>query len=103
MSGVILLKGCTDAFSPKVVRAAMGSLFYLPLVAEVSREDFFRFAGVERLRLYATALDAAAEPHFAADYTGATGIVFGNSGVSGRVSLLMMWLAKASVLSRFVG
>ena len=80
MSGVILLKGCTDAFSPKVVRAAMGSLFYLPLVAEVSREDFFRFAGVERLRLYATALDAAAEPHFAADYTGATGIVFGNEG-----------------------
>ena len=29
---VLLLEGCVDAYSPKVVRATMGSLFHLPLV-----------------------------------------------------------------------
>lgn len=80
MSGLILLKGCADAFSPKVVRAAMGSLFYLPIVAEVTRAEFCAFARAEQLRLYASALDAAALPHYAADYTGRTAIVFGNEG-----------------------
>lgn len=37
--GIILLEGCVDAFSPKVVRASMGSLFHLPVVQEVSAEE----------------------------------------------------------------
>ena len=37
--GIVLLEGCVDAFSPKVVRASMGSLFHLPVVQEVSAEE----------------------------------------------------------------
>ena len=32
--GLILLEGCVDAYSPKVVRASMGSLFHLPVVQD---------------------------------------------------------------------
>ncbi len=32
--GVILLKGCTDPFAPKTVRASMGSVFALSIAAE---------------------------------------------------------------------
>ncbi len=80
MDGLILLKGCVDVFSPKVVRAAMGSLLHLPTVFEVSREAFCEFAGAQHLHLYATALDETAMPHFAAEFKQATAIVFGNEG-----------------------
>ena len=80
MDGVILLKGTVDAFSPKVVRAAMGSLFHLPVVLHVEEEAFLAFAEAEKLALYATALDATAKPHFAADFCRPSAIVFGNEG-----------------------
>ena len=80
MAGLILLKGTTDIYSPKVVRAAMGSLFHLPVVSGVTEEAFLSFARESGLRLYATALDAKARPYDAADFTGPTAIVFGNEG-----------------------
>ena len=33
LSGVLLVNGCADAFAPKVVRAAMGALYHLPVLA----------------------------------------------------------------------
>lgn len=36
--GVILLAGSVDAYSPKVVRASMGSIFHLPLVQGIEPE-----------------------------------------------------------------
>ena len=80
MAGLILLKGTTDIYSPKVVRAAMGSLFHLPVVSGVTEEAFLSFARESGLRLYATALDAKARPYDAADFAGPTAIVFGNEG-----------------------
>lgn len=80
MAGLILLKGTTDIYSPKVVRAAMGSLFHLPVVSGVTEEAFLAFAREHGLRLYATALDEHARPYDAADFTGPTAIVFGNEG-----------------------
>ena len=80
MAGLILLKGTTDIYSPKVVRAAMGSLFHLPVVSGVTEEAFLSFARESGLCLYATALDAKARPYDAADFTGPTAIVFGNEG-----------------------
>ena len=80
MAGLILLKGTTDIYSPKVVRAAMGSLFHLPVVSGVTEEAFLSFARECGLRLYATALDAKARPYDAADFTGPAAIIFGNEG-----------------------
>ena len=80
MAGLILLKGTTDIYSPKVVRAAMGSLFHLPVVSGVTEEAFLSFARESGLRLYATALDAKARPYDAADFTGPAAIIFGNEG-----------------------
>ena len=80
MAGLILLKGTTDIYSPKVVRAAMGSLFHLPVVSGVTEEAFLSFARESGLRLYATSLDAKARPYDAADFAGPTAIIFGNEG-----------------------
>ena len=87
MDGVILLKGTVDAFSPKVVRAAMGSLFHLPIVMDVEEAAFLEFVASKKLSLCATALDATAKPHFAADFCRPSAIVFGNegSGVSAQI------------------
>lgn len=34
--GIVCLKGCADAFSPKVLRSSMGSAFRMPLLAEAT-------------------------------------------------------------------
>ena len=73
MDGVILLKGTVDAFSPKVVRAAMGSLFHVPVVADVTEDAFLAFAEARGLKVFATA-------HFAAAFRSASAIIFGNEG-----------------------
>lgn len=80
LDGGILLKGCVDAFSPKVVRASMGSLFHLPVAVDVPTQSLLSFLEERKIRLYATALDQAAKTHFAADYKGAVAIAFGNEG-----------------------
>ncbi len=78
--GIILLKGTVDAFNPKVVRAAMGSMFALPMVTEVSPEDFLSFSKKSGLKVFATALDEKAESLFQADFRQPEALVFGNEG-----------------------
>jgi len=36
VGAVFLTKGCVELFNPKVVRASMGSLFYLPILSEAT-------------------------------------------------------------------
>ena len=88
LSGVILLKGTTDVYSPKVVRAAMGSLFHLPVVPDIEEADFLTFARSRGLALYGTALDPSATPHFNADYRQPCAILLGNEGNGLSSSLL---------------
>lgn len=40
-SAIVLLKGCCSHFNHKVIRAAMGSSFRLPIAAEVERNHLF--------------------------------------------------------------
>lgn len=80
MTGLVLLRGTVDVYSPKVVRAAMGSLFHLPVVADVTEAEFLTFAGRQQLRLYATALNATAQPYHTAHFHAASAIIFGNEG-----------------------
>lgn len=86
-AGVILLRGCADVYSSKVVRATMGSLFYVPFISGVDDEELLRFAQEQSLYLYAAACDADAVTHFAADLCRPTIVVLGNeaNGVSERL------------------
>ena len=77
---VILTKGSVDVFGDKVVRATMGSLFHLPIVADVSAAEVAAFAEAADCQLLATALDALAKPHFAVDFRRGSLIAFGNEG-----------------------
>ena len=86
-AGVILLRGCADVYSSKVVRATMGSLFYVPFISGVDDEELLHFAQEQSLYLYAAACDADAVTHFAADLCRPTIVVLGNeaNGVSERL------------------
>lgn len=79
MSGVVLLKGCTDVYSPKVVRAAAGSLFRMKILTGISEESFLEEASAGGVRLAVTALEGAAD-YRDADYSGRCAIVIGNEG-----------------------
>jgi len=57
-NGVVLLGDCVDPFSPKVVRATMGSLFRVPLW----RCDIETLKKQARVPLYAAVLDSGSRP-----------------------------------------
>ena len=78
--GIILLSGCVDVFSDKVVRSAMGSIFHLPICAGVKKEDFFSFAQEYPLRLYAAALDKEAQEYTDVNFCEGVALIFGNEG-----------------------
>jgi TrmH family RNA methyltransferase len=51
--GVLAVGDCVDPYSPKVVRAAAGAIFHLPLV-EVTEQDFIAWAGATGTPVVAT-------------------------------------------------
>ena len=79
-TAVILLDGAADAFNAKTLRSGMGSHFHLPVVTHVTQEELLAELHKREMKLWATALDAEAQPHFAADYRQPCAIVFGNEG-----------------------
>jgi TrmH family RNA methyltransferase len=76
---VIALTGTADLWSPKVVRAAAGALFRLP-VARAGTDDFTRWAGDARAAVYAA--DAAGDDirAIAQRAAGRSVLVLGNEG-----------------------
>lgn len=79
-SAIVLTKNCADVYAAKTVRAAMGSLFHLPVVTDVSAPELLAFLAAQAIDLQVTALDAAAQAYFTADFTRPTAIAFGNEG-----------------------
>ena len=71
---VVLVRGTTDAFAPKVVRASAGAIFHVPL-CEVASLDEVRRLGI---RLVGTTSGPGATPFRAADLSGRMGVVVGN-------------------------
>ena len=84
VTGVILLRGSADVYSGKVVRATMGSLFYVPFADNVQSSALIDFAQRMGLCLRAAACEEGAETHFAADFRRGCIVVLGNeaNGVS---------------------
>lgn len=79
MAGVILMKGCVDPYSPKVVRAAAGSLFRIPVVQKVSETLLFAGAKAAGRKMFVTALEDAID-YSDGEYDDKSIIVIGNEG-----------------------
>ena len=54
ISGVILSKNSVDAFSPKVVRSTMGSMFHLPIITEVDNIETLNKLKENNIQVLAT-------------------------------------------------
>ena len=75
--GIILLEGCVDAYSPKVVRASMGSLFHLPVAQDVTEEEALTWCYRNGYEPAATALRNA-QNVYKADISKKMAFIFGN-------------------------
>lgn len=51
--GILLSNGCADVYSPKVVRATMGSLFHIPIIQEVDIKELKSLNN----KIYSSSLD----------------------------------------------
>ena len=78
--GVVLLEGSADAFAPKTVRASMGSIFYVPVLGNVSRAALLLALEEWGIPLFAADLDWEARSCYQCDFREAAAIVFGNEG-----------------------
>ena len=81
---VILSKGSVHAWSPRVLRAAMGAHFMLQIHEQC---DLLQLAHAFKGRVIATGLRAA-KSVFAADLTGRVALAFGNEGAGLSPALL---------------
>ncbi len=75
-SGIILIGDCTDPYSVEAVRASMGAVFNMRLIA-CSEEQFLQFATRWPGQIIGTALPAAVD-YQCADYEGPLVMVMGN-------------------------
>ena len=75
----ILMKGTADVYAPKVVRAATGSLFRMPVVSMASAKELAEFTGAAGKKLTATCLDAR-RWYYDEDLTHDIALVIGNEG-----------------------
>ncbi len=86
-TGVVALKGSAAAFSPKVLRSAMGSAFRLPIAVDVTIEDFLAVLARFGIRVIATA--ASGEIAYDAyDWRQPTALILGNEARGVRAELL---------------
>ena len=85
-SAVLLLKGTTDPYSPKVIRSTMGSLFSIPVLREKDAGELFDTLHKKGIRLIA-ASPVGGTPYWDIDFRGGIGIIIGNeaNGISEQV------------------
>lgn len=79
VSGVILTEGTVDLYNPKTIRATMGSLFHLPILAQQDGQDIIASLQREGIQVLAAALQTDTY-FYEADFTRPTAVVIGNEG-----------------------
>ena len=75
----ILMKGTADVYAPKVVRAATGSLFRMPVVFMDSNSELVEFSRAAGKKLVATCFDTK-RYYFDEDLTKDIALIIGNEG-----------------------
>lgn len=74
---VILTRGSTDAFSPKAIRASMGSCFRISIIDECDLKEIADAARSKSLRVIATSLTGSKD-HTSIDWSIPSVIIFGS-------------------------
>lgn len=78
-SGVVLTKGTVDPYNPKVVRAAAGSLYAMPIVGDLPVDDAIQALKESGVSLYA--LDPHAEKtYWQTEMSGPVALALGSEG-----------------------
>ena len=77
--GIVMIAGSSDVYSPKVVRAAAGSLFRVPVIGLGSAVEAIELMRDMGRRIVVTSLDAPCDC-FESDMTGSLALVIGNEG-----------------------
>lgn len=77
--GVIAMKGCVDIFSPKVVRAAAGSVFRVPVLFADTPSEAARLLKSHGKKILATSLDTDIR-YYDVDMKKDTALIIGNEG-----------------------
>src|SRR6478672_9637166 len=76
VAAVIVADGGTDLYNPNAIRASLGAIFSLPVMA-VTSETALAWIREQRFRLFAARVDAATE-YTAADFRGRVAIALGS-------------------------
>ena len=98
--GLILIGDCTDPYSVEAVRASMGAVFNIRIVAS-SEEAFLKFVASWKGRIVGTALPAVTD-YRKADYSGPLIMLMGNeqSGLTKNLMDACSQLIKLPMLGR---
>lgn len=95
-SGVAVSKDSVDPYNPKVVRSTGGSIFTIPVVAEVDVKEVIRAAKEKKVKVIAA--DASAKTDvFSADLKSPSAIVIGNEGAGSSNEVLALCDEKVSI------
>lgn len=78
VNALILLKGCCSQFNHKVIRAAMGSSFRLPVVADVAAKELFNLLQQHGYATICADMDGEPLPEFA--FPARSAVFFGQEG-----------------------
>lgn len=76
VAAVLVADGGTDLFNPNAIRASLGTIFSIPVVA-ASSEEVLGWLREQQFRLFAARVDAAAE-YTTVDFRGRTAIGLGS-------------------------
>ncbi len=77
--GILMISGSGDVYSPKVVRAAAGSLFRMPIIKAADADEAVSMAKSMGLKLTVTCFEGA-QDCFETDLTNSIALVIGNEG-----------------------
>jgi RNA methyltransferase, TrmH family len=78
-TGLVATAGSVDAFNPKVVRAAMGALFMLPVIVGIKTEELVKRLKEGNIRILG--LDPrASKPFWEVEMNQGLAFIFGNEG-----------------------
>lgn len=94
--GILCSEGTADFFSPKVVRASMGSIFHLPVVRTGKFHEALQTLKQRGIMLAAAHLQASLS-YDQADYRGGCGILIGNEGNGLREETTSLAQVKISI------
>ena len=96
VTGIVILRGTTDPYSPKAVRASMGGIFYIPLVLESETPDWYEIIKKQGIQLIAAAPQGTV-PYYNIDFSRPSAVIIGNESGGAGEALLEKAEIKASI------